>query len=162
MAYPAKFLSAAFSTFSVKPCTDFCKQTSMIFEVIWKKCTIFVHCSLSSLKTTIPFLRVSLIFSKSTFFISRTAVSAMNSRSSLLVSFNLSQAEKIVWWPQTWGLLRISDFKLVVQCLDIVACQRGGVSNKPPGLQAATIHGARDPNLVIATYKKFKKERTVH
>ncbi len=29
------------------------------------------------------------------------------------------------------------------------------VSNKPPGLQAATRHGARDPNLVLATYKKF-------
>ncbi len=61
----------------------------------------------------------------------------------------------------------------------IVACQRGGVSNKPPGLQTATRHGARDPlvrsqldktlhglthikhlniaNLVIATYKKNKK-----
>ncbi len=33
----------------------------------------------------------------------------------------------------------------------IVACQRGGVSNKPPGLQAAT-------NLVIATYKNLKKK----
>ncbi len=29
--------------------------------------------------------------------------------------------------------------------IDIVACQRGGVSNKPPGLQTATRHGARDP-----------------
>ncbi len=27
----------------------------------------------------------------------------------------------------------------------IVACQLGGVSNKPPGVQAATRHGARDP-----------------
>ena len=47
----------------------------------------------------------------------------------------------------------------------IVACQRGGVSNKPPGLQTATRHGARDPlvrsqvdltpSSVIATYKIF-------
>ncbi len=29
--------------------------------------------------------------------------------------------------------------------LYIDACQRGGVSNKPPGLQAVTRHGARDP-----------------
>ena len=60
-------------------------------------------------------------------------------------------------------------------CDNIVACQRGGVSNKPPGLQTATIHRARDPLvrsqvdglahvkylyitiLVIATYKNFKK-----
>ncbi len=28
---------------------------------------------------------------------------------------------------------------------NIVACQRGGVSNEPPGLRAATRHRARDP-----------------
>ena len=59
----------------------------------------------------------------------------------------------------------------------IVTCQRGGVSNKPPGLQAATRHGASDhlvrsqvdyvkyldrANLVITTRKLKKKERTIH
>ena len=34
----------------------------------------------------------------------------------------------------------------VLQSLYIVTCQRGGVSNKPPGLQAATRHEARDPD----------------
>ena len=45
---------------------------------------------------------------------------------------------------------------------------RSGLPYKPPGLQAATRHGARDPlgtftggrnitNLVLATYKKLKK-----
>ena len=29
----------------------------------------------------------------------------------------------------------------------IVMCQRGGVSNEPPWLQAATRHGARDPSV---------------
>ncbi len=29
--------------------------------------------------------------------------------------------------------------------MDIVTIQWGGVSNKPPGLQAATRHGASDP-----------------
>ena len=35
----------------------------------------------------------------------------------------------------------------------IVACQRGGVSNKPPGLRTATTI------LVIATYKKIKQQK---
>ncbi len=43
--------------------------------------------------------------------------------------------------------------------LDIVMCQRGGVSNKPPGLQAATRHGARDPLVRSQVdYLKIKKE----
>ncbi len=40
--------------------------------------------------------------------------------------------------------------------LHIVACQRGGVSNKPPRLRAATRHGARGPEILK------EKERTVH
>ncbi len=42
-------------------------------------------------------------------------------------------------------------------CNAIVTCQRGGVSNKPPGLQAATRHGARDP-LVRQLPKNLKKK----
>ncbi len=32
-------------------------------------------------------------------------------------------------------------YVLLYYCYYIVACQRGGVSNKPPGLRAATTHG---------------------
>ncbi len=40
--------------------------------------------------------------------------------------------------------------------VNIVTCQRGGVSNKPPGLQAATRHRARDA-LVRSLPKNLKK-----
>ncbi len=44
----------------------------------------------------------------------------------------------------------------------IVACQQGGVSNKPPGLRAAIRHGARDP---LGPYtgglaRNFKKKKS--
>ncbi len=44
-----------------------------------------------------------------------------------------------------------------VQKYHIVTCQQGGVSNKPPGPQAATRHGARDP-LVRSLPKNLKKK----
>ena len=41
--------------------------------------------------------------------------------------------------------LILLNYRYTVYMYNIVACQRGGVSNKPPGLRAATRHGARDP-----------------
>ncbi len=43
---------------------------------------------------------------------------------------------------------------LLLCVIYIVACQRGGVSNKPPGLQAATRHG---PGILVINYQKLKK-----
>ena len=94
VSYPARLLSPATSTCSVSFFTVLLRQTSMMLVVIWKNWTILDHWSLSSAKATIPLLRVSLIFSKSTFFMYSSAVSAMNCLSSWLVSFSISHA---VW-----------------------------------------------------------------
>ena len=82
VSYPARLLSPATSTCSVSFFTVLLRQTSMMLVVIWKNWTIFDHWSLNSAKATIPLFRVSRIFSKSTFFISSSAVSAMNCLSS--------------------------------------------------------------------------------
>ena len=47
---------------------------------------------------------------------------------------------------QTWGKNNIPHATFRTPGQYIVTCQRGGVSNKPPRLQAATRHGARDPS----------------
>ena len=69
------------------------RQTSTMLLVIWKNWTNFDHCSLSSLKASIPLLKVSLIFSRSILFFSSLHVSAVIRFNSSLVSLTLSQAE---------------------------------------------------------------------
>ncbi len=59
----------------------------------------------------------------------------------------------------------LSDFLVIHSTGYIVTCQRGGVSNKPLGLQAETRHRARDllvRSQVDYLQKIWKEERTVH
>ncbi len=88
--------------------------------------------------------------------------------------------ERILCWRDGWDrgdhipfkcLIKIAYWRLCLiapqkadhstkTLIYIVACQQGGVSNKPPGLQTATRHGSFGPftggtSLVLATYKIF-------